>query len=147
MEDKFIARYSRKVIAGEGIWHHGDCHVFSSKICTCGLLHDLAYCLKPELHYGSYYKETAEQDKTIRKLLENEAKCVKLQEQASHLYRGLSWGLDLIDYYDEFLISLGQPKDKILSVLHLNAKEVARKTLKDCVDHALKGLKNERTPG
>lgn len=37
-------RYLRKVIAGKGFWHHGDCYIFSEAgICTCGLIHDLIY--------------------------------------------------------------------------------------------------------
>ena len=42
-ESRIKQKYLRKVMSHpEGvICHHGDCHVFSHKICTCGLLHDL----------------------------------------------------------------------------------------------------------
>lgn len=42
-EAQLMQRYFRKTPANpEGaICHHGDCDIFSIKICTCGLLHDL----------------------------------------------------------------------------------------------------------
>ena len=37
-------RYFRKVIKfpDGAVVHHGDCYWYSHKLCTCGLLHDLA---------------------------------------------------------------------------------------------------------
>lgn len=68
---------------------------------------------------------------------ETEAEREKLQEQAWHLFRGLKWAVDLIDMYDEFLVSLGQPKEKIYSEAHVQGTTLANKTLQDCIDHAL----------
>ena len=65
-EYKIRCRYFRKVIAGYGIWHHGDCRIFDSDICTCGLLHDLMPLSGPDTLYPKYYKESANQDKKIR---------------------------------------------------------------------------------
>ncbi len=41
--DRIKARYFRKTMANPdgAIGHHGDCHFWDIKICTCGLLHDL----------------------------------------------------------------------------------------------------------
>lgn len=63
-------RYFRKVIAGHGIFHHGDCRVFDSDICTCGLLHDLMVLNEPDKLYKDYYKEAAKQDKKLREMHE-----------------------------------------------------------------------------
>ena len=68
---------------------------------------------------------------------ETEAKRETLQLQAWHLFRGLKWAVDLLDMYDEFLVSLGQPKEKIYSEAHVQGTTLAKKTLQDCIDHAL----------
>jgi hypothetical protein len=40
-----IARYHRKTDEHPTgtVTHHGDCWFWSARICTCGLLHDMAY--------------------------------------------------------------------------------------------------------
>jgi len=68
--ERVKARYYRKVIKGWGIWHHGDCRIFDSDICTCGLLHDLLYADQSNELYPNYYKEAAKQDKKIRDMRE-----------------------------------------------------------------------------
>lgn len=61
-EASLTQRYFRKTPANPegGLAHHGDCDVFSIKICTCGLLRDLMP-LKPELieKYPPFWEERA----------------------------------------------------------------------------------------
>jgi len=42
-EAQIIQRYFRKTPMNPdgAVTHHGDCDIFSIKICTCGLMHDL----------------------------------------------------------------------------------------------------------
>ena len=66
-------RYYRKVIAGEGIWHHGDCRIFGLKrgVCTCGLLHDLLPCAgEAEEIYPSYWEDIKKHDRSLSELQE-----------------------------------------------------------------------------
>jgi len=45
------------------------------------------------------------------------------------LIEALSWALDMLDMYDEFLIKLGEPREKVYSPIHLQGKEKARAAL------------------
>ena len=76
------SRYFRKVIAyPEGaIVHHGDCWVFSTGVCTCGLLHDLLVIPKPERLYPRYLKEQGKQWYALHILSELQSKG-KLQQR------------------------------------------------------------------
>lgn len=73
MKDPMVAlraRYFRQVVgAMDGmITHHGDCHVWGYRVCTCGLLHDLR-TLEWEVAlsiYPAFAKEIAGQDRTLR---------------------------------------------------------------------------------
>lgn len=42
----------------------------------------------------------------------------------------LGWALDLIDMYDERLVALGDPPEKVYSAIHLQAKTKARNRLR-----------------
>lgn len=57
--ERIKARYFRPVIAHpEGaVVHHGDCNVYTQKICTCGLLHDLL----PVMSAGEIYPKFDEE--------------------------------------------------------------------------------------
>jgi len=65
---KLRERYFRKTQAhpNGSIVHHGDCEIFRIKICTCGLLHDLASIDPADrgLVYPKYLEELSEQ--TVR---------------------------------------------------------------------------------
>jgi len=68
-EEKYIeritGRYFRKTIAHPkgSICHHGDCHIFSSGFCTCGLLHDLVWLQeKAEELFPDFWEQRAIQD-------------------------------------------------------------------------------------
>ena len=43
--------------------------------------------------------------------------------------KALSWALDLLDMYDELLIKMGEPREKVYSSIHLQGKEKARVAL------------------
>ena len=45
------------------------------------------------------------------------------------LTEALSWALDLLDMYDELLIKMGEPREKVYSPIHLQGKEKARAAL------------------
>jgi len=62
-------RYFRIVPAHpEGaILHHGDCSVFGSGICDCGLLHDLRPLADAEELYPDVYDELGEHDEPTRR--------------------------------------------------------------------------------
>ena len=45
------------------------------------------------------------------------------------LVEALSWALDLLDMYDELLIKMGEPREKVYSSIHLRGKEKARAAL------------------
>jgi len=68
-------RYFRKVIAHPdgAILHHGDCLIFTYKICSCGLLHDLSALETEEIKelYPKYFDEDAAQCKVIDILLKD----------------------------------------------------------------------------
>ena len=51
--------YFRKTIANpEGnIVHYGDCSIFNSKVCDCGLLRNLMATEEPKEWYKDYWKE------------------------------------------------------------------------------------------
>ena len=62
-KEQLISRYFRKVISNPGgtICHDGDCYIFASSICTCGLLHSLTPNLehlypKYEVEYHNHLK-------------------------------------------------------------------------------------------
>lgn len=65
LKEKIIARYSR----GENnIIHHGDCYIYSSYVCTCGLLSDLRRLSEgQETLYINYGKEEFFQQFAIEK--------------------------------------------------------------------------------
>lgn len=68
---RIFLRYHRRTQANpEGeIVHHGDCHVFRVKICTCGLIHDLqSHVEEANKIYPKYDAESAEHDKAIEKI-------------------------------------------------------------------------------
>ena len=52
-----------------------------------------------------------------------------LLPDVERLVEALSWALDLLDIYDEFLIRFGEPKEKVYSPIHLQGKEKARAAL------------------
>lgn len=60
--ERIRGRYLRPVIAGPGgvIVHMGDCRVFGTKICTCGLLDDLARNTEGARLYPQFHAEHAE---------------------------------------------------------------------------------------
>ena len=41
----------------------------------------------------------------------------------------LSWALDLLDMYDEKLVAMGEPREKVYSEIHLSGKQKARAAL------------------
>jgi len=67
--DRIKARYFRETIGKPdgAVCHMGDCTIFSSKVCTCGLLHDLLsldFHIRQEL-YPNCDDEEYEQMKII----------------------------------------------------------------------------------
>jgi len=60
----------------------------------------------------------------------------------SELTEALSWALDLLDMYDDRLIALGEPREKVYAPIHLKAKAKARAALKA----ALAGPQGEPEP-
>lgn len=56
-------RYLRKIVNKDSIHHHGDCHFWEAKICTCGLLHDLIVLDDPEKLYRRVFAEHAAHEK------------------------------------------------------------------------------------
>lgn len=60
------------------------------------------------------------------------ADLIECEKQRDALHRYLSWAVDLIDMYDEFLIKLGEPKEKVYSEVHLKRKADARAALALC---------------
>ena len=65
-----LVRYFRQVIAfpDGAVVHDGDCHVFSWKICTCGLLHSLLPLDNPVQFFPQFYEQRAAQDTAINNL-------------------------------------------------------------------------------
>ena len=55
-------RYLRKASTGSVIAHHADCHFWSNRICTCGLLHDVAALDQPGKVYKQWIPESCEQE-------------------------------------------------------------------------------------
>ena len=53
----------------------------------------------------------------------------ELRECLRELAEGLSWALDLLDMYDQQLINLGEPVEKVNPPIHLEAKSKARAAL------------------
>ena len=61
LRNKINDRYRRKVAEHPNlrVVHHGDCHFWSFKVCTCGLLHDLKWLSDPCEIYENFVKELA----------------------------------------------------------------------------------------
>lgn len=77
-ESRIIQRYFRKteLYPDGAVIHHGDCDVFSIKICTCGLLHDLMPVV-PELQeklYPKYWEEHTKSEEARELLLHRKPK-------------------------------------------------------------------------
>ena len=69
---ELIRRYKRKVANGEQVVHHGDCHIFVTGICTCGLLDFIlpvaTFAMdKVEKIYPDYDKERAAHELALEK--------------------------------------------------------------------------------
>lgn len=65
-----IRRYFRKVMAhpNGAVVHDGDCHIFSSHVCTCGLLHALLPLENNEEIYPKFYEEWGQQESILEEL-------------------------------------------------------------------------------
>ena len=57
--------------------------------------------------------------------------CELGKKDVKALREALSWALDLLDMYDELLIKMGEPREKVYSSIHLQGKEKARVALAD----------------
>lgn len=51
------------------------------------------------------------------------------EQERDGLREALSWALDLLDLYDEHLIELGDPREKVYSPVHVAGKAKARSAL------------------
>lgn len=76
LPDSIRRRYKRPVIAhpAGAVVHDGDCHIFSSKICTCGLLHMLCRIGDGDgvvKVYPKYYDEYVPHDTALREMFEH----------------------------------------------------------------------------
>jgi len=60
-----LKAYHRKVIAGTGVRHHGDCHIFLTKICTCGLIHALMPLDNAEKYFPKFHAQMVEHERII----------------------------------------------------------------------------------
>lgn len=72
-----------------------------------------------------------EQARFLREQAEKaEADLAACQAEAARLRETAEWAIDLIDMYDKFLISLGQPEEKVYSEVHKMGKIRAYNTLR-----------------
>jgi len=65
---KQLKPYFRKVIAHpeEAVVHYGDCNVFDSNVCDCGLLRTLLSMKEPEKWYGNFHEEIIKHEARIK---------------------------------------------------------------------------------
>lgn len=73
LQEKILRRYFRKTKAHPdgAVVHHGDCDVFSLRVCTCGLHNDLkpASAEFVDQHYPGLYQELADYERVRDSLM------------------------------------------------------------------------------
>jgi len=63
---------------------------------------------------------------------------VKVAQRDAELVAHLRWALDLIDMYDKRMVQLGDPRERVYSAAHVQAKQETRLLVaaREGVDHA-----------